>query len=342
MSKPIIFISHITEERELAISLKNYLDKKFLKSIAVFASSHEESIGLGDEWINTLKHSLKNCNLEIVLCSPISVSRPWINFEAGGGWIRDIPVVPLCHSGLTPGELPIPLKTLQGGEISKKSDLEKLFKKIAAINEISSPSIDDDEFFRLVNDFENKIQSSLLLKDTLSVFNLLGGNIELLKFVIVASATENNNSSIQIHDFEDFKIEFKQLWNLYNLALLMMFTHEKVFQVFYRTISKLSDDIKFILTHKSLVLSLELIDLLNNFLFQVKNADAWINFFTMINSQTKEVIEGQKEFIKTFENVPERKFSNIINYSIDYYESLLFYQKWIIQFENNIKKIIKT
>lgn len=341
MSKSIIFISHITEERELAISLKNYLDKKFLKSIEVFASSHEESIGLGDEWINTVKHSLKNCNLEIVLCSPVSVSRPWINFEAGGGWIRNIPVVPLCHSGLTPSELPIPLKTLQGGEIRQKSALEKLFKKIAAINEISSPSIDDDDFFRLVNDFENKIQSSLLLKDTLSVYNLLGGNIELLKFVIVASATEINDSPIQIHDFEDFKIEFKQLWNLYNPALLMMFMQERVFQVFYRTISKLSDDIKFILTHRSLVLSPELIDLLNNFLFQVKNADAWINFFTMIGSQNKEVIEGQKELIKTFENVPERKFSNIINYSIDYYESLLFYQKWIVQFENNIKKIIK-
>lgn len=307
MSKPIIFISHITEERELAISLKNYIDKKFLKSIEVFASSHEESIRLGDEWINTIKHSLKHCNLVIVLCSPVSVNRPWINFEAGGGWVREIPVVPLCHSGLAPSELPIPLKTLQGGRISLKADIEKLFQKIATINEISTPSIDDIEFFNVVNEFENKIQNSLLLKDTFSVYNLLGGNIELLKYAIVSSTTEANDiSKIQILNIGEFKIEFKHLGNLYNPALLMMFTQEKVFQIFYRTISKLSDDIKFILTHRSLILSPKLIDLLDNFLFQVKNADAWINYLTLIsNPQNKITMDNNKEWLKTFESLPE-------------------------------------
>ncbi len=343
MSKPIVFISHITEEKELAISLKNYLEKKFLKSIEVFASSHEDSVGLGDEWINTVKTSLKKCNLEIVLCSPLSVGRPWINFEAGGGWVREIPVVPLCHSGLTPGELPIPLKTLQGGQISQKPDIEKLFKKIAAINDIATPSIDDSEFFKVVTDFESKIKGSLLAKDTLAVFNLLAGNVELLKYSIVSSTTEINDiNKIQIENISNYKIEFKKLGNLYNISLLMMFHQEKVFEVFYRTINKLSDDIKFILTHKSLTLSPELIDLLNSFLFQVKNADTWISYFNVIGKHNKKMMEHDQEWLKSFETVPEKRHSNAINYFIDYYNSLVFYQIWTVLFDNIVQKIIPT
>src|SRR5690349_3305842 len=105
MSNPGIFISHITEEKELATSLKDFIERKCV-TIEVFSSSDEKSITLGDEWLNVIKGSLINCNLLIVLCSPASVSRPWINFEAGGGWARKIPVVPLCHSGLVPGDLP--------------------------------------------------------------------------------------------------------------------------------------------------------------------------------------------------------------------------------------------
>jgi hypothetical protein len=37
---------------------------------------------------------------------------------------------------------------------------------------------------------------------------------------------------------------------------------------------------------------------------------------------------------------PTRKFSNLINSFIDYYESLLFYQSWISNYENIINDIL--
>ena len=343
MSKPIIFISHITEEKEIAIKLKEFIESKFLKSIEVFASSHEDSIRLGDEWIKNIKSSLMNCDVVIVLCSPVSVSRPWINFEAGGGWIREVPVIPLCHSGIFPGELPIPLKTLQGGKISDKEDIERLFSVIASINDISAPLVDDKTFFSFVEEFETKLQNSLIFKDILSVLNLLQGNLDLLKYAIISSTTpieDINNVQKEISTFHDHKIVFKHIGNLFNPALLMMFTQEKVFQVFYRTIEKLSDDVKFLLTHKSLVLPPELIDLLNNFLFQVKNADTWMNYINIANSpNNKSLAESNKEWLLTFEEVPEYQFSNAINYFIDYYKSLDFYLNWIIQFEKLIEKL---
>ena len=85
MIKSTIFISHINQEKEIANSLKEFLEKKFLKTINVFASSHEESLKLGDDWMGTIKESVRACKLIIVLCSPISIVRPWINFEAGAG-----------------------------------------------------------------------------------------------------------------------------------------------------------------------------------------------------------------------------------------------------------------
>ena len=67
MDKPTIFISHITEEKEIAIALKEFIEKKFLKTVDVFVSSHEESIKLGDDWLNNIKKSMKDCKLTIVI-----------------------------------------------------------------------------------------------------------------------------------------------------------------------------------------------------------------------------------------------------------------------------------
>jgi hypothetical protein len=102
--KPII-ISHITEERAVAHQLKELLNRLFLGMLNVLVSSHEESIQLGDKWLTTIELSIKSCEMIIVLSSPLSVTRPWINFEAGAGWVKNIPVIPLCHSGLTPSQL---------------------------------------------------------------------------------------------------------------------------------------------------------------------------------------------------------------------------------------------
>jgi hypothetical protein len=51
MSKPILFISHITEEKQVALALKSRLEKAFLGMVDIFASSDPSSIKLGQEWL---------------------------------------------------------------------------------------------------------------------------------------------------------------------------------------------------------------------------------------------------------------------------------------------------
>lgn len=152
--KKLLFISHITEEKELAIEFKKLVEKPFLGMLKVFVSSDENSISMGKKWLDNITTALNSCVVEIILCSPQSVQRPWINFEAGAGWIRCIPVIPLCHSGMELSELPTPLNALQGGKLSETDTLKQIFSVLAKELEMDVPSVDLADFIQMVAGFE--------------------------------------------------------------------------------------------------------------------------------------------------------------------------------------------
>lgn len=156
-SKKIVFISHISEEKDVAIELKRIIDNAFLGAVDVFVSSDQDSIGVGQKWLNNVSESLKNCIYTIVICSPASIERPWINFETGASWIRDIDIAPLCHSGLSPATLPPPLNLLQGDFLSSDTILSKLLGSISKKIGLRCPEISDVENFKsFVHSFEER------------------------------------------------------------------------------------------------------------------------------------------------------------------------------------------
>jgi hypothetical protein len=139
MPKRSIFVSHISAEAELAQTLKKHLAHDFLGSFDVFVSSDRETIRAGSKWLETLSNALQQATALIVLCSEESVRRPWVNFEAGGGWVRGIPVIPVCHSGMTPSELPVPLNMLQAVEVGDPDGLRELYEALAGTLDMLSP-----------------------------------------------------------------------------------------------------------------------------------------------------------------------------------------------------------
>ncbi len=154
--KPLLFISHITEEKELAIAFKNLVESHFLGMLDVFVSSNENSIAMGQRWLDNITVALKSCAVEVIICSPQSIRRPWINFEAGAGWVRDIPVIPLCHSGIEPSQLPMPLNLLQAAKATEISSLKLVFPVLANALGAKSPNVDFSDFTDLVKEFETK------------------------------------------------------------------------------------------------------------------------------------------------------------------------------------------
>jgi hypothetical protein len=154
VSKAVVFISHISEERDIAQALKGLVELSFLGLIDVFVSSDANSIKLGRKWLDNVTAALKCCNVEIVIASPTSVKRPWVNFEAGAGWVRDVPVIPLCHSGMTPSSLPTPLSELQAALATDKEELARLVPVLAEAIGSAEPLIDWSEFVDVVQGYE--------------------------------------------------------------------------------------------------------------------------------------------------------------------------------------------
>jgi hypothetical protein len=123
------FLSHITEEARAARTLKEQLERA-IPGAEVFVSAVD--VRLGDAWLTEIDQALTGARAVLVLCSPRSASRPWVNFESGRGWSRERPVIPVCHAGLRERDLPWPLRIFQALELESGQDCEKLAGRLAS------------------------------------------------------------------------------------------------------------------------------------------------------------------------------------------------------------------
>ncbi len=138
--RPTIFISHVHEEAGLALLFQKALQEDFSDHVDVFTSSDDDSIPTGNKVLDRIDDALVNCVAGLFLISPRSIRRPWVNFELGALWIRSveqenrgddpIPIIPICHSGLTPSTLPKPLSDLQGVTMNSAKQLQRAFRSI--------------------------------------------------------------------------------------------------------------------------------------------------------------------------------------------------------------------
>lgn len=150
-----IFLSHITEEKEIAEFLKKGIESLYLKSVEVFVSSVD--IRPGEKWFEKIENNLTEANLFLILASQASITRPWINFEAGAGWALKRPVIPLCYNGITPSDLHEPLRSLQALNIKKIDDFKKLIQTISDNSKLNIPK--DDDIAELYNEVLSKINN---------------------------------------------------------------------------------------------------------------------------------------------------------------------------------------
>jgi hypothetical protein len=114
-----VFLSHISEESPMARPLKKWIEDAFPGECRVFVSSSETDLPVGTKWFDAIEQALDRSDVLLVLCSHHSVSRPWVNFEAGCAWTRRVPIIPICHSGLRKADLPQPLSQFQSLELDE-------------------------------------------------------------------------------------------------------------------------------------------------------------------------------------------------------------------------------
>jgi len=107
----MVFISFSLQEASIAEVFKHWIEASFEHD--VFLCNDPEGIPAGEEWEEALREHLNACSVVLVLCSKEAGSRPWINFEVGCGWLRGIPVIPICHSKQVQAGLPTTIQMFQ-------------------------------------------------------------------------------------------------------------------------------------------------------------------------------------------------------------------------------------
>jgi hypothetical protein len=203
---PIIFVSHAAVDAKIANLFKEKIEGSFLGLCDLFVSSNLDSINAGVEWHQTIKRNLSESVILIGLLSPVAVTRGWVYCEFGAGWIRNIPVIPLCHSGLTRDNLPPPLSLFQGLNLTESPHLRHLYTQIAETLGCRLPQIDFDNLAAEFKDISDTKRISELLRGWLQ--QLLAWNPELEKLFQDADTVEEVLIPAHLDQaFEEFRNE---------------------------------------------------------------------------------------------------------------------------------------
>lgn len=195
-SRPVLFISHIAEEKVAAMRLKEILMEVFANQVTVFVSSDNESINPGTGWFESILTNVCCSDVVISLLSPISVHRPWIVFEAGAGKGCKAQVIPIVYQGLGFADIPFPLKGLQG---TMMANLDSILDQVSRRINIARSPIDLDAMIRDLSAVNPERHAS---STCLSLRMDIHGPSQLCTFVL-----ENNSN----HDVEpvELKIEIR-------------------------------------------------------------------------------------------------------------------------------------
>ena len=188
MAPKRLFLSHIHEEKLLAILVKDSLELEFRGLVDVFVSSDGTTVPAGANFLKRVENGLLECVGALYLLSPASVRRSWINFELGAVWLRnvasvragkaEVPTIPLCHSGMTPATLPLPLSNLNGVLANQASQLEFTFRSLqSAVGTNGSLTTDFDALAAKITAFEATYTVGSNLKKLLRLLGTEGALI---------------------------------------------------------------------------------------------------------------------------------------------------------------------
>jgi hypothetical protein len=122
-----ILLCHIHEDTPIAQVLQDWIESTFAGQSEVSVHSDDEIILSDAAWLEKINELLEGTNALIPLISPASIQKPWINFALGCAWMKEVFILPICHSGITVANLPHPLSIFQGLDLNQGDFPEKLF-----------------------------------------------------------------------------------------------------------------------------------------------------------------------------------------------------------------------
>lgn len=152
---PLLFLSHDSEhDGPLADALIELVDNCYANSLRYFYSSGG-SIYKGDDWRKVIKDKIVDSRVVLVLLTPQSVTRPWVQFEAGASWLyyetqrkaqidakpKEAAVIP-CLFNLK--KYPTTLSQYNACDLQSAKSLKELFTTLSEISDFRPKPIPSD------------------------------------------------------------------------------------------------------------------------------------------------------------------------------------------------------
>lgn len=150
MSKPTLFFSHSSKDKDMILAIKNKVMQYTSGTLEIFQSSDGESIPFGTNWIHKVEEGLKEAKVMFVFVTEKSISTGWIYFEAGYAYSKGVHVIPV-GIGVSVGDLKAPLNLLQGFNITSADSLNNFLTIINREFNYSFPAqFTDDDYNKII------------------------------------------------------------------------------------------------------------------------------------------------------------------------------------------------
>jgi hypothetical protein len=135
-----VFLSHSSQDREIAEEIKALFGDVFDGQVAVDFSSDQASGGgipPGEQWLPWITERIEHADLVLILLTPGSIDKPWILWESGAAAGialargRATPVVPVVF-GLPEASVPGPLRHQQlvQGDGEGANGIDRLLRSV--------------------------------------------------------------------------------------------------------------------------------------------------------------------------------------------------------------------
>lgn len=128
--KPVIFISHSSKDKQLALILQEQIANVLgLDKGNVFLSTDPYAIAASSEWFEEIKRSLDNADAFIVLVTPSSMESMWVGYEIGYFWHKENGrfIYSLIMNNT---KLAGPIERLQGKSLDDETQFKAFFNSL--------------------------------------------------------------------------------------------------------------------------------------------------------------------------------------------------------------------
>jgi hypothetical protein len=124
-----VFISFVHEDVNVAEAVQSVLQHELKLGNRVFMISDQYQVHAGEDWLARIRAEIHTSKIVLLMMSKRSVKRPWVNFEAGAGWILGRYPIPVCYGKQLAGSLPKPYSNFTGVDLP--ADKQRLLTSVA-------------------------------------------------------------------------------------------------------------------------------------------------------------------------------------------------------------------